>query len=261
MYLHLGQTAPPGPAAVQPLTRVRDATQAPFRGICRLVTGSYANSTEVVGTGILIGQYHVLTCAHNIYPPKSPKTGRITVFPGQNGPDEYGPSFKANGWAISPGWRANDCHTFGEDVGIIRLGRPVESGFLALRPFDPATLVDATAHTAGYPGDRRPGARFMFRSEGPIEGAIQVRSCTLDTTDGLILPTIRQTTSLIAHRLDTAPGQSGSPMWLLREGRLLLVAIHTGVNAGGHKQAVLLNEVVRLRVEKWTTRTLPALQR
>lgn len=259
MYLHLGQTV--APAVAQSLTRVRDTKLAPFRGICRLVIGSYANKTEVVGTGILISRFHVLTCAHNIYPPKSPKTGRITVFPGQNGPDEYVPSIKANGWAISPGWRANDCHTFGEDVGIVRLGHPVETGFLALRPFDPATLVGATAHMAGYPGDRRPGARFMFQSQGPIEGAIQVRSCTLDTTDGVILPNIQEMTSLIAHRLDTAPAQSGSPMWIVHEGRLVLVAIHTGANAGGHKQAVLLNEGVRRRVDAWMTRTLPALQR
>jgi V8-like Glu-specific endopeptidase len=255
MYLQLGQ------ATAQALTRVRDSRVAPLRSICRLVTGSYANTTETVGTGFLIGRYHVLTCAHNIYPPDNPKTGRIAVSPAQNGPDEYWPAIAANGWAVSPGWRREDCRTFGEDLGIIRLSRPVDTGALALAHFDPATLTGATVHLAGYPGDRRRGARIMHRSRGQITGAVHVRRCTLDHTDGVVLPAIQQTTALVAHDLDTEPAVSGAPLWIEREGQTVVVAVHTGAVAGGPKTAVLLSDTVRARVAHWMTRALPPLRK
>ncbi len=255
MYLQLGQ------ATAQALTRVRDSRVVPLRSICRLVVGSYANTTESVGTGFLIGRHHVLTCAHNIYPRDNPKTGRIAVSPAQNGPDEYWPSIPANGWAVSPGWRREDCRTFGHDLGIIRLSRPVDTGVLALVPFDPATLVGATADLAGYPGDRRRGARIMHRSRGQIAGTIHVRSCTLDSTAGSILSAITQATALIAHDLDTEPAVSGAPLWIEREGQLVVVAVHTGAVDGGPKTAVLLSDTVRARVAHWMTRALPPLQK
>jgi V8-like Glu-specific endopeptidase len=255
MYLHLGQMT------AQALTRVRDSRLAPFRSICRLVTGSYANTTQTVGTGFMVGRQHVLTCAHNIYPPDNPKTGRITVFPSQNGPDEYWPSIAASGWAVSPGWRREDCRTFGEDLGIIRLSRPVDTGFLALAPFDPATLTGSSAHLAGYPGDRRRGSRIMHRSAGQITGAVQVRRCTLDHTEGVLLPAISQATSLIGHDLDTQHAVSGAPIWIEREGQMAVVAVHTGAVDGGPKTAVLLSDVVLARVAGWMSRALPPLRK
>jgi V8-like Glu-specific endopeptidase len=254
MYLQLGQ------ATAQALTRVRDSKGAPFRSICRLLVNSYANTTETVGTGFLIGRHHVLTCAHNIYPPDNPKTGKITVFPGQNGPDEYWPSIKANGWAVSPEWRREDCRTFGHDLGIIRLSQPVDTGFLALTTFDPATLLGATAHLAGYPGDRRRGARIMHRSGGQITGTVHVRRCTLDHTDGAILRTVQQTTALVAHDLDTQPAVSGAPLWIEREGQVVVVAVHTGAVDGGPKTAVFLSDAVRARIAQWMTRALRPLR-
>ena len=255
MYLHLGQ------ATAQALTRVQDSRLAPFRSICRLVVGSYANSTESVSTGFLIGRHHVLTCAHNIYPLRNPKTARIAVYAGQNGPDEYWPPILANGWAVSPGWRGQDCRTFGEDFGIIRLAQPVDRGFLTLSLFDPATLTGTTAHLAGYPGDRRRGARIMHRSSGQITGAIHVRSCTLDSTAGSVLPAITQTTPLVAHDMDTEPSMSGAPVWIEREGSVLVVAVHTGAVDGGPKTAVLLGDGRRARIAQWITRALPPLRK
>jgi V8-like Glu-specific endopeptidase len=255
MYLQLGQ------ATAQALTRVQNSRVAPFSAICRLVTRSYANTMESVGTGFLIGRYHVLTCGHVIYPLDNPKTGKVTVFPSQNGPDDYWPSVQANGWAVSPGWRGKDCRTFGEDLGIIRLAQPVDTGFLALAAFDPATLTGAAAQLAGYPGDRRRGARNMHRSRGRIDGAIHVRSCTRDSTSGVTLPSIQQTTALIAHDLDTQPAQSGAPLWIEREGQTVVVAVHSGAVDGGPKTAVLLSASVRRRVADWMTRALPPLRK
>src|SRR5262249_20157557 len=151
--------------------------------------------------------YHVLTCAHVIFPPQAPLTTDIVVFPGQNGPDTDC-RVRADGWAVSPGWRANDCHTAGEDLGIIRLACPMNPGFLPLRPFDPSQLVGASVSLAGYPFGPEPKARHMYYSRGSIRGAIRIQRCTGDaakgTVEGLIIP-ISEATSLIAHDLDTAP--------------------------------------------------------
>lgn len=288
MYIHLGQPthtpapprgvvipqpapapAPPGrapaPLAAMPLTRVQDTRLEPFAYVCRIVTHAYDKRGESIGTGILISPYHVLTCAHVIFPPQAPRTKEIIVFPGQNGPDTNC-RVRADAWAVSPGWDVKNCHTDGLDLGIIRLACPMNPGFLPLRPFDPSQLVGATVGLAGYPFGSRfePKARHMYYSRGSITGAIHIQRCTGDIvrgtaeTEGRRLPTISEATSLIAHDLDTAPSQSGSPMWIVQAGGRFLVALHAGrIDRNTQGKAVLINAAVRRRVADWMTRFRP----
>jgi V8-like Glu-specific endopeptidase len=259
--------APPGstpaPLAAMPMTRVSNIQLPPFPYICRIVARPYDRGGKSIGTGILISPYHVLTCAHCIYPPEAPNTKEIVVFPGQNGPD-HGCPVRANGWSISPGWRVKDCHTAGEDYGIIRLACPTNPGFFPLRPFDPSQLVSANASLAGYPYGRDPEARHMYFSRGSITGAIHIQHCTGNaargTADGRLLPRISESTSLIAHDLETAPSQSGSPMWIVVPDGRVLIALHSGrIDRNTRGKAVLLNESVRRNVADWMTRTLPPI--
>lgn len=287
MYIHLGQPThtpapprgivlpPPEPApapapaqGAQPirlplarLTRVTDTRLAPFASICRIITRT-TKGGESYGTGILIGPYHVLTCAHVIYPPQDPLTIEIIVFPGQNGPDSHC-RVKADGWAISPVYRGNNCNTAGEDYGIIRLSCPMNPGFMPLRTFDPTTLGGATVSLAGYPWGRSEKARHMYFSRGTITAGVAITSCTgtlaKGDLNGRLVP-ITPTTSLIAHDLDTAPSQSGSPMWIVQAGGQFLIALHAGrIDRNTRGKAVLLNEAVRRRVADWMTRTLAPL--
>jgi V8-like Glu-specific endopeptidase len=288
MYIHLGQPThtpappkgivlPPPPPPVsapapaqgaQPLrlpsarlTRVPDTRLAPFASICRIVART-AKSGVSYGTGILIGPYHVLTCAHVIFPPQDQLTKEIIVFPGQNGPDSHC-RVKSDGWAVSPAYRGNNCNTAGEDYGIIRLSCPMNPGFVPLRAFDPTILGGATVSLAGYPWGRSDKARHMYFSRGTITGGVTITSCTgtlaKGDANGRIVP-ITPTTSLIAHDLDTAPSQSGSPMWVVQAGGRFLIALHAGRIAGNTRgKAVLLNDTVRSRIADWMTRTLPPL--
>src|SRR2546422_10435051 len=162
MYIHLGEpassgiTLPPAPfvpTPTLPSSRVTTALGPPYRSVCRIVVRNYDNDRYSVGTGVLVSPYHVLTCAHVIYPPETPRTREIEVSPGQNGPDESVLRFRSNGWAISPSWRPNDCRTAGEDLGVIRLTTPTRQGFMALRPFNPAILISVGVQAAGYPWD------------------------------------------------------------------------------------------------------------
>lgn len=286
MYIHLGQPthtpapptgisipAPPAPVPApgailqlprMPLTRVQDTRLEPFAYICRLVTKSYDKPGEVFGTGVLITPYHVLTVAHNIFPPQAPKTKEIIVFPGQNGPDSAC-HVRADAWAISPGWRGTDCRTAGEDIGIIRLACPMNPGFFTIKPFNVSQLLNASVSLAGYPFDRAPKARHMYLSRGSITGHIQIQSCTGDTATGTAtgqrFNAITDATSLIAHDLETAPSMSGSPMWIVQAGGRFLVALHAGrIDQNTQGKAILLNEGVRRRIADWI-RAFPPLPR
>ena len=155
--------APQTAAGRLPLTRVADATVPPWRAVCRIVARQ-DDTGFAVGSGILVSPYHVLTCAHVIFPPQAPNTRQITVFPGQNGPDSAASGFKATGWAVSPRWKRTDCTTDHEDYGIIRL--PVQHGFVPPIPFNPADLLAALVTLAGYPGSKEPAARHLYKAEG-----------------------------------------------------------------------------------------------
>ena len=287
MYIHLGQPthapAPPTGVVIPPptpvpaptpaqgaqpirpplvrLTQVTDTRLAPFASICRIIVRTVKGG-ESYGTGILIGPYHVLTCAHVIFPPQDQLTKEIVVFPGQNGPDSHC-RVKSDGWAISPAYDRNNCNTVGEDYGIIRLSCPMNPGFVPLRAFDPTTLVGATVSLAGYPWVRSEKARHMYFSRGTVKGGITITSCTGTPAKGNAngrVGAIAPTTSLIAHDLDTAPSQSGSPMWIVPAGGRFLIALHAGkIDRNTQGKAVLLNETVRCRVADWMITSLAPL--
>ncbi|MGH7945669.1 MAG: trypsin-like serine peptidase [Opitutaceae bacterium] len=257
-------TETPGPVLSMPLTQVLDTTTSEFRSVCRIYTKT--NGGHSVSSGILVGRHHVLTCAHAIYPFDDPTPKWIKVFVAQNGPSDKTPGIQANGWAVTPGFNLKKCLTWDLDLGIIRLTKPVSTGFWSLADFDPARVVGATAHLVGYPSratDRE--AHFMFRSRGRIIGTIQIDSCT-EPPPGqrrgrlvrTLLRPITEATRLVAHGADSAPSMSGGPIWMYRDGRKILWGIHTGdLDEGVRRKAVLLNTVARARVADWISRLLP----
>jgi V8-like Glu-specific endopeptidase len=274
--VHLGRDEPaprvtvetPARFTARLLSRVVWTTQEPFRYICRI----HVRTTEggnSFGSGVLISRYHVLTCAHVLYPRENPHPIEVTVLPGQNGPNDQRPRIRANGWAVSPGWRWNNCMTAGEDFGIIRLARPSDTGFWPIESLEPSRLRGAGVYLAGYPSRREDiKATWMYRSQGHIIGRLRIDSCTEPTSqrpgtaNGRHFPDISDTTRLLAHSLDTGPSMSGGPMWIFQAGRRVLVALHAGDIAGGRlKKAILLNPAVRRRIGYWMSRALPPLPR
>jgi hypothetical protein len=255
----LGEAAPqPAAPAGSPLTRVADASVPPFRAVCRIVARQDDKGFSV-GSGLLVGPYHVLTCAHVIFPPQAPGTREIVVHPGQNGPDDPATSFKANGWAVSPRWRANDCTTFGEDYGIIRL--PVQHGFVPLIPFKALDLLQALVTMVGYPSTREPAARHMFQSSGQVLGAIRIRRCTMTSVDGTLVPSIAPGDSLVGHNLQSEPSLSGAPLLFTKDTRRV-AALHAGVVANGRlRKAIVINATVHAQIMDWMRRTLAPLPR
>jgi V8-like Glu-specific endopeptidase len=250
------------------MVRVANAGLAPFRCICRIETRSYDKPRCVsVGTGFLVSPFHVLTVAHNIYPPESPHTKTIDVYPAQNGPVESVVRFSANGWAIRPGCRPNDCRTAGGDYGIIRLAAPAPHGFFPLRSFDPTILSSRRVQLAGYPYDREPRAQHMYRSEGAVTGAVMIQSCGVNaqgkpTLRGTIVPLISSSLGLFAHGLPSSHGVSGGPMWIEENSARTLIGIHVrDIDDERRRAGVLLDDTVRAQVMQWMNRELPSLRR
>lgn len=276
MYLHLGITtqaprstsAPPAPITRIPLRRVLDTASDPYRCICRIHVRTSKGGNSF-GTGVLVSRYHVLTCAHVLFPRENPDPREITVLPGQQGSQDKRPRIKSNGWAVSPGWRWSDCRTDTQDLAIIRLAQPADR-FWPVRPFDASIFTwSAAAHLAGYPSLLAdPRAQDMYDSRGRIIGRIQVNSCVNPAPgrkgflSGTLFRDISDTTQLIAHDLDSRKSMSGGPMWLFAEGKRVLFALHAGdIDNGARKKAVYLNSAVQARIADWMTRTLPPLSK
>lgn len=103
----------------------------------------------------------------------------------------------------------------------------------------------------------------MYFSRGSITSGVTITSCTGTLANGQLNANpgpITATTNLIAHNLDTAPAQSGSPMWIVQAGGRFLVALHSGrIGNNRFGKAVLLNETVRRRIADWMTKALPPL--
>jgi hypothetical protein len=274
VHLGVAQPAPrvtvetPAPFKARPLARVPQIMEEPFRSVCHIHVRTTKNGNSL-GTGVLITRYHVLTCAHVLYPYQNPQPIEVTVLPGQSGPDDPRQRIRANGWAVSPGWFWNNCMTMDEDLAIIRLARPAGPDFWPIVPFDPSLLSGAAAYFAGYPGSREDlRATRMYRSQGYILGQIRIDSCTAPTQErdgtanGRPSTAIDDITKLIAHNLDSQPSMSGGPMWIFQKGRRVFVALHAGdVDEGRLKKAILLNTAVRRRIAEWIGRRLPPLRR
>jgi V8-like Glu-specific endopeptidase len=259
--------APPPAVPASPMVRVANALVAPFRCICRVVACAYDRPGFSVGTGFLVGPYHVLTCAHCIYPLEAPRTKTIDVYPAQNGPFESAVRFRANGWAVRAEWRLNDCRTAAEDYGIIRLADPAPHGYFPLRPFDPTILRGRTVQLAGYPGERERYAQHMYRSEGRAIGTITIEDCRVDARGKeRLVRRIEQFTpssrGLFAHELAGSRAVSGGPMWIEENGARTLIGIHArSIDDDQRRAGVLLDEVVRAQVAQWMNRELPPLRR
>ncbi|HEY0763748.1 MAG TPA: trypsin-like peptidase domain-containing protein [Pyrinomonadaceae bacterium] len=247
------------PRPTLPSSRVTNALALPYRNICRIVVRNYDNDQMSIGTGVLVSPYHVLTCGHVIYPPATPRTSGIEVFPGQNGPDEDVPRFRSNGWAISTFWRANDCRTAGEDYGVIRLAAPTRYGFMPLRPVDPAILTSIAVQLAGYPADREERSRHMYESQGQVNGAVDIQHCVNGVPKVIPRP-ISATARTIVHTLDTTKAQSGSPLWI-DDGtsEKTLIGVHVGLGNQDGKLAVFLNPTVQTQIQHWMRSALPPI--
>jgi V8-like Glu-specific endopeptidase len=184
-----------------------------------------------------------VTAAHCIYDLiPDPDTGQppgiqaisIVVVPGQDIDDRtdvpiteapFGSYFATVDW-FSDEWRVNRNEAY--DYAILRL---VDNGFagrstgvFGVRTSN--TPLELFVNLAGYPGDKIPDGA-MWESSGAIAAA---------------------TEDFLSYQIDTAPGNSGSPIWVSGEQRQA-VGVHTVSIRDPDSGLTISNRAVRINSE------------
>ena len=197
---------PAGDQRVQVLARATNpsTTLFPFNTICHI-----SRDIGGRGSGTLIAPRVVLTAGHVLQ-----GAGAVTVTPGFNATA----ATAAERRPASPGNQTAASSTFRQhptlDLGLVLLPaaftRP--SRFMMLQPrgdLNTATLLTI----AGYPRVQGPG------------GQVSVAGTMWRHSDRLKLTGV--TATHLNYPIDTEPGQSGSPLWLLGNDQIrLLLGVH-----------------------------------
>ena len=201
--------------------RVADSFAIPFRWICKvsiLRNGKY----ESGGSGVLISDRHVLTAAHVVYDViRDPVQYDLEVTIALDGGKDLG-RFVRSGKPQVPSLYGPNKTDY--DYALITLSRPVgQSKFGELQDdklcfwgssdcgagtvlvrVDPTSLVTQTAYTAGYPKSKGTGAMWCFSG---------------------LLAYVGEKDRTMTYTADVTEGQSGSPVWIQREGKFILVGV------------------------------------
>lgn len=261
--------------------RVNPTTAVPFRFICSLVLSfpdpaSPGGSLSFRGSGTLIGNRHVLTCAHNIR--DTLPGGGATLYtatsvvarPARNlTTNPYGTARSSRlRWA--PGWTGS---AVGQDWALITLATSIGAkkfaslgnqplGFWSSPKYGAGTrlnakdsiAVDAPLNVAGYPGDKCGASP----SKGSATDA-QLAACSGAKFASTMWKSFGKATGsspsggagLLLYSMDTKPGHSGSPVWLRWQDYRNLVAVHTGGWSASANRGVRLTETILAQIRTW----------
>lgn len=265
---------------------VADTRAVPFRWICSIAVqrrvehaGSRTTLTGLApaGTGLLISPRHVLTAAHVLRGANSDDEGNVQpgwheaqtvrVKPGRDGASEPFGEIEAASWVTHPKWNPkNELARY--DLALITLKEAVgkcvfkSAGGQALgwwggpgaganHSLDslPAALSDALIGTrvvtAGYPA----------KSKGVMvcaAGVLSAGSTALDATlrRGGRIGQWAERAQIYSFTADATKGQSGSPLWVLDQGRRYLVGI-VGRAGDAYNQALAVNATVLEQIARW----------
>jgi V8-like Glu-specific endopeptidase len=215
--------------------RITDTTTYPWGSIGRLEIG-FSNGSGGHGSGVMISPYHFLTAGHCVY--DSSEGGwasTLKVSPGQN--DITKPYGEAN-WTYArtyTGW--TNSSNVGDDWALITLDRNIGNftGWLGYEwNSSDSYFQNMTVNTAGYPGDLGGGDDMYFAS-GPIQK-------------------VSSSQFFYGGTMDTAPGQSGSPVWRYNSttGDRYVVGVHAyGSNGDGFNKATRITQEKFNSLESW----------
>lgn len=182
----------------------------PWRVHCSLLITANDGSLWI-GTGWFIGPKTVVTAGHCVFI-HAPGTARhgwvrsIKVMPGRNGASlPYGSVVvpRANLRSVK-GWTVNGPNE-NYDYGAMVLPTPLgsQTGWFGFAAYSDATLRPLRVNISGYPGDKPAGTQWYMSSPISSLGARKVY-----------------------YTIDTAGGQSGSAVYVIRDGKRYGVAVH-----------------------------------
>jgi V8-like Glu-specific endopeptidase len=255
--------------------QVANTQEVPFRWICaidatRIITtpsDTHRTGLAKAGTGLLISPCHVLTAAHVLKSVDKDERGSITaeqeaemvqVTPGLDDGNKpaYG-SFRVKSWVLHPDWnpKKEDPKT---DYALLTLekcagderfaslkGQPLGFWKVEVPPSAVrASLLGGEVMTAGYPESKN---KEMWCFTGKVTAGAQVDAMLIRNKQTEEWARKAATFHLTA---DAERGQSGSPVWVVRDGVRTVVGVL--VDAGPQtNEAVTINEAVVRQLGTW----------
>lgn len=206
--------------------KISDTTIYPWRTICKLYITA-ADSSQFIASAAMLDEFHVLTCGHCVYlHDYGGWATEIKVIPGMAGSYEpFGHAF-ATYYRTYSGWV--DGEMFEHDWAVITLDSTIgsQTGWMGRRTADPSnSIYTGVLNLAGYPADLDSG-EYMYFDADVGEDADEYNHW---------------------FWMDTAPGQSGSPVWQYDgENRFIL-----SVNAYEYEYGTYANFGTRLNQDKF----------
>ncbi|MDP1561474.1 MAG: trypsin-like serine protease [Pirellulaceae bacterium] len=209
--------------------RIRATASYPWRAICALKITA-ASGRRFIGTGWFVSARTVITAGHCIFMHNEGGWVRsVEVIPGMD--DATRPFGSATGTAFRSvtGWtqsrqRENDYGTIILPANA-RLGD--RTGTFGFANRNDSFLRAARLNLSGYPGDKG-GNQQWFMAERTKSVSSRV----------------------IVYDIDTMGGQSGSPVWVLQDGKRFAVGIHTNGHQSGNS-ATRIEASVYNRIDAW----------
>ena len=199
----------------------------PWRSICRLYITAQ-DDTRFIGSGAIIDEFHVLTCGHCAYLHDNGGWAReIEVAPGKReGLEPFG-RCNVISMRSTTGWTQDEMPE--HDWAVLTLDRSIGlfTGWMGRKTADySSSFYTDIVHSAGYPADLDLGNNMYYTSESG------------DRADEFNH----------WYWLDTAGGQSGSPVWMNEGGAKYIISIH----AYGYEGGTDANFGTRLNANKFT---------
>lgn len=211
--------------------KITSTAARPWSGICQLnITAR--NGQRFIGTGWLIAPRTVITAGHCVYIHNAGGWVReVEVSPGRNGATRPFGAVKSGRVSSTPQWVASRDRN--HDYGCIILPRAPKSATGAL-PFcfnyaarSEAQIRSRALNLSGYPGDK-----------GGITQWFHARMAKAVSN------------FVITYDIDTAGGQSGSPVWHFQNNIRTAVGIHTNGSPLGNS-ATRITPTVAARLNTW----------
>lgn len=192
--------------------KITSTSSFPWSTICKIYITA-ADETRWIGSGAMIDAYHVLTCGHLVYLHENGGwASQVEVIPGMRGSNEpFGHAYSTYMRTYS-GWIQNEMEE--HDWAVLTLDRTIgyETGWLGRMTADSSDLIyTGMLHTAGYPGDLDFGEYMYYVSD---------MGASVDEYNHW-------------YWMDSAGGQSGSPVWTEVNGSGYILSIHAYEYIGG----------------------------
>lgn len=210
--------------------RVTDTRPFPWRAICHLDIRA-RNGKRYLGTGWFVGPRTIITAGHCVFLHAAGGwASSITVTPGRNGRQAPFGSIKAKSFRSVRGWVRSKNRSF--DYGAIILpkncnGKNKFPGKFNFAVMGNTQIKSRIANLSGYPGDKPRGTQW--RHSRRIKNALGHR---------------------LIYDIDTAGGQSGSPVWIVQNKRPVAVGIHTNGSLSGNS-ATRITKSVAKNIVRW----------